>query len=92
VQLLNQAAKRGTGPLAQTLRGTAEAVAHGAGIVAHMKGVPYLNVPMGVYSATFPYRQARREAKARAKVEAGANALKQQLLSQDPVNPLSEYQ
>jgi hypothetical protein len=90
-QLLNQAAKRGTGPLAQSVRAGAEAVAHGTGIYAHMHGLPFLNVPMGVYSATFPYRTARREARAQAKIDAGTNALKQKLLSQDPVNPLSQY-
>jgi hypothetical protein len=90
-QLLNQAAKRGTGPLAQSVRAGAETVAHGTGIYAHMHGLPFLNVPLGVYSATFPYRTARREARAQAKIDAGTNALKQKLLSQDPVNPLSQY-
>jgi hypothetical protein len=89
-QLLNQAAKRGSGPLAQTLKNVGELALHGA--AGYAEGGPsLLNVPIAAWTVTRHLREARKAARTQAKVEAETNALKQRLLSQEPVNPLSQY-
>lgn len=90
VQLLNQAAKRGTGPLAQTLKHASELAVHGA--AAYVEGGPsLLNAPIAAWTVTRHIREARKAAKTQAKIEDQTNALKQRLLSQEPVNPLTLY-
>jgi hypothetical protein len=90
VQLLNQAAKRGTGPLAKTLKNVGELAAHGA--AAYVEGGPsLLNAPIAAYTVTRHLREARKAARAQGRLDEQTNALRQRLLSQEPVNPLSLY-
>ena len=91
VQLLNRAAEKGQGTLGVALRAAADYGLHGAAAYAASRGVPGLNAALGMFQASRPIARQIKTQRQQRQREAAVAAMKDRLLSQEPVNPLNRY-